>query len=364
MWDPRVLSVCPLVVLAALALSSCAGTSAVSTPAPSPARDSTAVPAPPPAEAFFEPSAPDEVVTEDDRIRRRTVVSDMIRLGIITAVQQGPHGILRTAVGESFNMSSTKDLQYRRLAVAYAGWTAPAQSLVIELWDQGKKIGEFTDGAFLVGPDNAAPRDCAAPGPDGICGYGPGGAPPAVARRRTAPAAPPPTQQAAESDRRRGVHANLGLGAGAGDVVCDGCDYPSETALSGFVGLGTSVGEQYVLGVDATGWRSNKDGTEARIYGLMAALTSYPRETSGLFITAGVGLIGYQEEVAGGDLTATAVGYVGRLGYELPVSGRFTVSPYVAFLSTFGATVFKVEGDRTGEFNFNNLQAGLAIGLN
>ena len=181
MWDPRVLSVCSPVVLTILLLAACGGPPAVST-APTPAApDSTRVPAPPPAEAMLEVSAPGELVTEDALVRRRTVVSDMIRLGIITAAQQGPVGVLRTAVGESFRTSSTKDLQYRRLAVEYSGWATPQKSLAIELWERGKKIGEFSDGAFLIGPADATPRDCGGPGPDGICGYGEGVAPPPVA---------------------------------------------------------------------------------------------------------------------------------------------------------------------------------------
>jgi hypothetical protein len=354
---------CLPVLVGASLLSSCAAGVRPTAEVPG----DTPVPVSAPPTVDFQASAPDEVVSDAARARRRTVVGDMLRLGTITAFEQGPMGILRTAVGETFDTSNTRDLQYTRLALAYSGWTTPGTALVIELWDDGQKIGEFTEGAFLIGPQYTTPVNCAGPSPSGICGYGAGGAPQATAAQ--APAAPQPTSTAGVPASSRptghsGLHLNLGLGAGAADLTCEGCDYPSNTALSGYLGLGAALGETMVLGVESTGWATDEFDTDARVYSLMAAVTNYLDAQSGIFLTTGIGLIGYREQPGGLDLTGKGIGYSARLGYELRTVGRLTLAPYVGFISTFGAVEFKLEGDRTGEFNINNLQAGVAIGVN
>ncbi|HYC32751.1 MAG TPA: hypothetical protein VEB59_10725, partial [Gemmatimonadales bacterium] len=103
---------------------------------------------------------------------------------------------------------------------------------------------------------------------------------------------------------------------------------------------------------------------DATLYSLMATVTNYVEARSSVVLTGGIGLIGYKEDLATGDVTAKGVGYAARLGYEIRTSGRLSFTPYLAFLSTFGAVEFKAAGVRTGEFNFNNIQAGVAIGLN
>jgi hypothetical protein len=359
---------CPLVLVSVWLLSSCAGTSTSTTataptPADTAAADTTRPPPPPPAEATFQPSAPNEVVSEATLTRRRIAVSDMLRLRTISAIQQGPLGLLRTAVGDSFHTSSNRDRQYPRLALAYSTWTEPGSDLVIEIWDRGRKIGEFTDGAFLMGPEYSAPRGCEGPGPGGICGYAEGGEPPPVTAPPAAAVTRAPAPTTSEARGHRGIHVNLGVGAGAADIVCEGCDIPSETALSGFAGIGHSVSENSVAGVEVAGWRSSED-PDTRLFSLMGTGTVYLNETSGVFLTAGIGLFDHRQHTPGGDLEARTIGYTARLGYEFRTAGRLTVSPYAAFISTFRATEFELDGVRTGEFNFNILQAGLAIGLN
>ncbi|HYC30940.1 MAG TPA: hypothetical protein VEB59_01565, partial [Gemmatimonadales bacterium] len=218
---PRVLPARSLAPALAWLLSACAAKSTtITAEAPTPADTAMApVPAPPPAEALFQASAPNEIVTEAAMSRRRSAVADMFRLGTISGFQQGPVGVLRTATGDSFHTSNNRDRQYPRLALAYSTWTAPGSDLVIEIWERGEKIGEFTENAFLIGTEYATPRACGEPGPGGICGYAEGAGPPpppaaAPAPRRTARAVPPPTAAEPNPGARghRGFHVNLGLG--------------------------------------------------------------------------------------------------------------------------------------------------------
>ncbi len=258
---------------------------------------------------------------------------------------------------------------------------------MIELWEHGNKIGEFTGGVFFIGSRYATPLDCAGPGPAGICSLGAAAAggtpetespsappapapaaatPPASVRSPMPVAAPAPAGVPVASPRagHRGFHFNLGLGAGAADITCDGCDIASSTALSGYLSLGGAVGENTVLGVESTGWTSGESGSDAAVYSLMATVTQYASAQSGLFLSTGLGLVGYREEAGNLELTANGFGFSGRLGYELRTSGRLTFVPYLAFLSTIGGADFELEGTPVGEFDINNLQAGLAIGIN
>jgi hypothetical protein len=73
-----------------------------------------------------------------------------------------------------------------------------------------------------------------------------------------------------------------------------------------------------------------------------------------------LGLVGYRDD---SDIRAAGFGYSGRLGYEL-VSGGVAIIPYIAFLSTIGGASFELEGfGEVGEFDINNLQLGLAVGI-
>lgn len=365
-----------------------APTTAMSSLPPPTGATPAAVPMPPPvqrpAAALFQSSAPNEHVTEAARANRRMIVGDMLRVGTITGIEQGPVGILRTAVGETFHNSNTREVQYPKLALAYATWTTPGTDLVIELWEHGRKIGEFTDGTFFIGSRYSTPLDCVGPGPAGICGYEasddaghptspalpPASPTPSVPRANPSPmghggaAAPTGVPVASRPSGHRGLHFNLGLGAGAADLTCDGCDFASNTALSGYLGIGAAVGENTVLGVESTGWTSNEFGSDAKVYSLMATLTGYLNSQSGLFLTTGLGLVGYREELDGLELTATDLGFSGRLGYELRATGRLTFVPYIGFVSTFGGADFEFEGSSVGNYAINNLQAGLAVGIN
>ena len=52
----------------------------------------------------------------------------------------------------------------------------------------------------------------------------------------------------------------------------------------------------------------------------MAQATAYLNATSGLFLSTGVGLVGYKEDVKFfGSTSGNAFGFSGRLGIELPL---------------------------------------------
>ena len=172
----------------------------------------------------------------------------------------------------------------------------------------------------------------------------------------------PPVAEVARS--RSGFHFGLGLGAGAADVTCDGCLFDSEAGFSGFVSLARSVGKKTLLGIEATGWTMETLGTPNRVLSLMAHLTEYLNRSSGLFLRTGLGVIAYREDNEGRpDVSATGLGFSGRLGYELG-RGRVAVVPYVGYLRSLGGAGVKVDGDDVDpDVTISNFQLGLSVAL-
>jgi hypothetical protein len=91
----------------------------------------------------------------------------------------------------------------------------------------------------------------------------------------------------------------------------------------------------------------------------MAHLTEYAGLESGLFVRAGLGLVGFRTE---DDLTANGFGFLGRIGYELGTGG-LVAAPYVGLVRTFGGAELKLDGEEVGfDFAISNVQFGISIG--
>lgn len=320
------------------------------------AQDSVPPPIDRPTPAPFEPSAPGEIVTEATRTTREALVGDMLRQGMVIAVQQGPPGILRTAVGEPFHTLGSREFYYRRLASAYYSWTNETGPLVIELWDRGRKIGEYSEGVFMIDESHSKPRDCTGPGLAGICG------PPMP----VAAAKPSPAPAAAKPDAPRGRggwHLGLGLGGGSTLLWCGGCDFSRETAPSGYLSVAGTVAKNMLLGVEGTGWTGEVEtGSTAQVYSLMAVVTGYLNQHSGLFLRTGLGLVGYRDDADFGDIRGNGFGFSARLGYELG-RGSVRLVPYVGYVGTFGYPNFTLDDRDYAELAISNIQFGLALGI-
>jgi hypothetical protein len=340
-------------------LQGCAAKPAVV--APEPQRDS--VVAAQPLIQPFRSSAPNEIVSERVKAARSQAVGDMLRTGLVTTVEQGRVGILRVGVGEKFHSHQAREYYFTRLAVAYHTWTVDGNPLIIELWETGGKIGEYTDGALLIGAGHTTPLDCPEAATTGLCSLGKSGQQEAPSVTAAAVLSPQtsPGGRPAPARERSGFHFGLGLGGGAMDTPCDGCDFASETGFSGFLSVAGSVGERTLVGVETTGWTGSQSGRTARVYSVTAHATEYLSPTSGLFLRAGLGVVGYHQDTDSGSRSANGLGFSGRLGYEL-WTGSVAFVPYVGIVRTFGGADMKVNGEDEGlNVAISNVQVGLSI---
>ena len=311
---------------------------------------------------LFRPSAPDEIVSEGVIAEPRLVVGDMLRIDLVTTVEQGPLGILRVGIGGRFHSHHTREFHFAQLASAYYTWTVDGGPLLVELWEGGKKFGEYTDQGFRIGPRYVAPVRCPERATTGLCApLEESGRQVVSANNRPAAAASQP-EPAASVRQRSGFYFGLGLGGGAMDFACDGCDVASETGFSGFLSVARAVGPKTLLGVESTGWTKNESGTTAQVYSLMANVKEYLSATSGPFLSAGVGLVGYREDTDLGDRSARSAGFSGRLGYEFG-TGKVVFVPYVGLVRTFGGADMKLNGENARlNIAISNVQLGLSIG--
>jgi hypothetical protein len=137
--------------------------------------------------------------------------------------------------------------------------------------------------------------------------------------------------------------------------------FDSRTGYSAFLSVARSVAQKTLLGVEATGWTKERSGTTVRIYSLMAHLTEYLNRSSGLFLRAGLGLIGFDEDGGFRDLSANGLGFSGRLGYEFG-TGSMVIVPYVGYVRGLGGAGAKADGHDTGsDVVIHNFQFGLGI---
>jgi hypothetical protein len=301
------------------------------------------------------PEAGQEAIDGQTRDKRRILLADMTRLGIVRDLQQGPPGVLRVAVGDKFSTAGNKDFYFGKLSTAYYAWTEPGGAIVIEVWDQGRKFGEYADGSFLLGPEYSAPRGC-----PGTCSA-------AAAPTGTSYVAPPsatpsaPAAEGIEAPGHTGFHLGLGLGSGWLGLSCDGCrNLDRESGLSGYVSLAAPVAKTILIGVESTGWTKDYGGKSGKGYSLMVQATGYLNATSGLFLSTGLGLVGYKEDVEFfGSTSGNGFGFSGRLGIEVPLARNVAFVPYLGYVSTIGGAKF----ENTVDVSISNIQLGLGLGV-
>jgi hypothetical protein len=282
------------------------------------------------------PAGPPGATRTNDEFMGNTTfqraMTDVLRLGIAVGFCELRPDTLTLDLGQDAFTSASTDYNFSLLFAAYRALTEYSSESALELRYEDRLVGWYTVGG-LSWIDRPTPR-------------------------------PRPRQQGevvAEDDvpTRSGFHFNAGLGAGAFDQQCRGCDdIDSELGFSGFLSLGTLVNEETVLGIEATGWTGEVADSTAQVYSVMAQVTRYASETSDLFLRAGVGLVGYHDE---NDLSATGLGFSGRLGYELG-NGKVHIVPYFGYVRSFDGLDQKLNGDDVG-FNFVISQFQFGLGL-
>lgn len=266
-------------------------------------------------------------------------MTDVLRLGIAVRFCELRPDTLTLDLGDEAFFSASTEYNLSRLHAAYRPLTEFRRESVLELRYEDRVVGWHTGGG-LTWTEKPTVRRPTPPGAEAT----------AAAEAPEAPADAP----------RTGFHFSAGLGGGAFDRQCAGCEIDSEIGPSAFLALGGLLDRKTAIGIEATGWMKDESGIGTQVYSVMAQVTRYAGLTSGLFLRAGVGLVGYRNDA---DLTATGPGFAGHLGYEFG-RGKVHVLPYLGYVRSFDGIDLKRDGDDVG-FNFaiSQLQFGLGLSV-
>jgi len=89
----------------------------------------------------------------DGRIARAT----LHRLDIVTGFEEVRPGLLRLRIGKGW-MAASAEYHLSHLFGGYAAQLGPDRKPVMELWQGGRKIGEYTVDGLLIGAEFSTPR--------------------------------------------------------------------------------------------------------------------------------------------------------------------------------------------------------------
>lgn len=287
-------------------------------------------------------AAVDPSLNLESDLRLRLVVVDIMRIGIARSVQQPASGVLRLEAGPGFNSPS---LQHHLGRLHSAYWLHDPtrdQPPVIEIYQAGEKLGQYTDKGLALDRQPTVP-----PAP--------------VAVDRTGEAEP---SDVGERHRRGPVYLSVGAGGGAADFLCSECDFEMSTGFSPYGAAGLRVSQNLVLAVEGTGWFKSNAGTKGRIYSVMGTGIGYVTERLPIFISVGIGYVGFHRDTPIGTYRADALGFTTRLGIDVAVGERLAITPYGGLVGSFNRPRFELEGNPSSiEAAIRNLQFGLALTL-
>ena len=167
--------------------------------------------------------------------------------------------------------------------------------------------------------------------------------------------------EVAPSNDRAGYSLSLGLGGASTGVSCAGCPTDRENGASGFLRVGKGMSRSVMAGLELNGWNKTENGVTARGTMVSAIAQWYPSMTNGFFTKAGAGMGRLESKTATDKLQSTGFAYQLGLGYDMSIARRWSITPYVNYLSTAGAKA-QLNGVDTGEkMDGNYVQYGLGL---
>jgi hypothetical protein len=149
------------------------------------------------------------------------------------------------------------------------------------------------------------------------------------------------------ASNRSGQWLGVGLGSGWGRFSCEAvCEANRGAAISGYFRVGGTLSQKFLLGVETDGWMRGVEEVDHMMLGVAAQLFFYPNPRKRLYYKAGVGVLFYQASDDEGRVTTQAFGPNLGAGYDVPISGSVSLTPFASvFIASLG-----------GDINFNGEQ--------
>ena len=178
-------------------------------------------------------------------------------------------------------------------------------------------------------------------------------------------ARPAARQAAAPTNDRDGYSLSLGLGGGSNGVSCSGCPTDRENGASGYLRVGKAFTPSVMLGLELNGWNKTQNNVTGRETMFSAIGQWYPSMTNGFFTKVGAGMGRMTVDDKSGTTTnkteSTGFAYQLGLGYDMSIARRWSITPYVNYLSTAGAKAQLNGVDTNQKLDGNYVQYGLGL---
>jgi hypothetical protein len=133
------------------------------------------------------------------------------------------------------------------------------------------------------------------------------------------------------SPRRQGFWFLIGAGYGSARIDCDQCGSDYDPGLAGTLALGTTLSEQFLVGVESDWWSRDDDGVWTSVGNISAVGYLFPRRDMGLFLKAGAGAAGFHSTGFGPDQDQIGFGVIAGVGYEIPVNAGLSIVPMASY---------------------------------
>ncbi len=183
---------------------------------------------------------------------------------------------------------------------------------------------------------------------------------PLAAQGRTVRRAEP-----APSNDRSGYSVSLGLGGGSSGISCAGCASDRENGMSGYLRVGKGISPSLMAGLELNGWNKTENNVTGRTSMLSAIAQWYPSMTNGFFtkVGAGMGRLSIEDKstTPADKLQSTGFAYQMGVGYDMSIARRWSITPYVNYLSTAGAKAQLNGVDTNEKMDGNYFQYGLGL---
>lgn len=162
---------------------------------------------------------------------------------------------------------------------------------------------------------------------------------------------------------RQGFWIGFGFGPGSVGFDCASCGSDRTTGGSGYLRLGGTISQSFLLGFEANGWAKSEGGVDDVVATGFLMAHWYPSRNGALYIKFGIGGMSWVSEDATDELAATAGAAIIGVGYEIRLTRNMSLTPFLNSMAS-GNAEFELNGQPvTGaaDFKMNMVQAGLGL---
>jgi len=131
--------------------------------------------------------------------------------------------------------------------------------------------------------------------------------------------------------------------------------------VAGTLGLGWTVGQSVVIGVETQWWVRPDAFFALAMANVNGVVLFYPSKTLGLWLKGGAGWLGAGGSAPGVEVTGSGMGWTLGVGYDLYLGSTIAFTPYLTYVGSgnVSTTVNEIPIDVSLSPNF--WQFGLAV---